>query len=809
MNPFLESFIRDARAIADQRGVEWEVPLDADGIAPKGKGWNLTQMAQASPPPVFWINDFGTDQRAVSILNSNPPPGPVRTYAKKPLSRDWQDLIKAIAIDQIFIRMNTCSHVSANVVRPLRVLATCSATVTPWALAVDDVALAIETARKIQESGKLADLVFGVVKSVLDINHLTDNGPITPLLERDKKVHVRTSKFTKSVEDLRTDLEERKHAEKLPERRAFWELVRIVFTETPRSFVDLLRFAQAKTLILSGLRDGECSLLPADWKRYREYFDIGDQATDRTQGVSRSLMLRHFAEKQRVSGKDGTALFETVQHVPSVFEEVLTSTLDHVVDVTEPLRRTLRKQVETGRILPQFEMGGLVRVTEIYTYLTGNPFVVMLSESIRREYVGAYQQDFNPEIFDRLRADQSKAIRDGKHLEIAVYKYFDRLTGVPLRKANGSVLAGSSEGKRTWSEIYLRVDEVEGFLKNGLATKQSDSTPIRLSDGELSAWELLFLMPKRAMGDTKDAGLCDITRYCAVGRMDRQMATHSLSSGKAQTLFSVYGQTDEDRVLTVRPHSLRHLQNTELFRLGIADTIITKRFNRRSATESYDYDHRSLAEELEHVRLKPEAEVRLGEKSATIARLIKSGKARGPIVEAFKRIQITNGEDAAIEYLSTEADGFHSTPYGHCINSFTVDPCPKHLECFTGCKHLSATDLSQTRHNLIQLEARFEVAVQSIEARRSRILGGRSPAQLEIESVPCEAPSGLQVAARSLEIRSPGGIGLENQLSHAKVRLAGVRKLLETRPGELVFPDGPDLSYDPPKARGMVLDDIG
>jgi len=225
-------------------------------------------------------------------------------------------------------------------------------------------------------------------------------------------------------------------------------------------------------------------------------------------------------------------------------------------------------------------------------------------------------------------------------------------------------------------------------------------------------------------------------------------------------------------------------------------------------TQSYDYDHRSLAEELEHVRLKPEAEARLGEKSATIARLIKSGKARGPIVEAFKRIQMTSGEDAAIEYLSTEADGFHSTPYGHCINSFTVDPCPKHLECFTGCKHLSATDLSQTRHNLVQLEARFEVAVQSIEARKSRILDGGSPAQLDTQSVTYEAPSGLQVAARSLEIRAPGSIGLENQLSHAKVRLAGVRKLLEARPGELVFPDGPDLSYDPAKARGMVLDDI-
>ena len=90
------------------------------------------------------------------------------------------------------------------------------------------------------------------------------------MLERDKKVHVRTSKFTKSVDDLRTSLEERKHAEKLPERRAFWELVRIVFTERPKSFLDLLRFAQAKTLILSGLRDGEVHIPWNDISRLDE-----------------------------------------------------------------------------------------------------------------------------------------------------------------------------------------------------------------------------------------------------------------------------------------------------------------------------------------------------------------------------------------------------------------------------------------------------------------------------------------------------------------------------------------------------------
>lgn len=808
MNLNLEAFIRDAKAIAEQRDVVWDVQLGPDGVAPKGMGWNLTLMAKASPPPTDWLNDFGTDRNTVEILTAEPPTGPVRTYSKKPLSRGWQDLIKAVVIDQLFVRKNTCSHVVCNVARPLRVLATCAASNDPSALTVDDVTFAIDTARKVGASGKLADLIYGVVRSIIDPNHLVDNGPLAPLLERDKKVHIRTSKFVKAVDDLRSDLEERKHAEKLPERRAFWELVRIVFTETPRSFLDLLRFAQAKALLLTGLRDGECTVLPADWKRYREYFDVHDQPAGQAGGVSRSLMLRHFAEKQRVQGKDGIALFETVQHVPAVFEGVLESTLDQVVAATEPLRKTLRRQLETGRILTQFEKGELVRAAEIYTYLTGNPFIVRLPEEDRRKYVEEYQREFSPTVFDDLRADQMKAVRDGKLLEVAVYQYFRRLKGVPLRNVYGDVLDGDFEGKRNWSKIYLRVDEIETYLKNGVATKKSDSAPIRLSNGELSAWELLFLMPKRALGDTKETGLCDITRYCAVGRMDRQMTTVFLSTGKEQTIFSVYGQTDEDRQMTLRPHSLRHLQNTELFRLGIADTIITKRFNRRSVTQSYEYDHRSLAEELDQIELKPEVEARLGEKSATIARLIKSGKARGPIVDAFKRIQLTDGEDAAFEYLGTEADGFHSTPYGHCINSFMVDPCKKHLECFNGCKHLSATDLAQTRNNLVQLETRFDTAVRTIEARKANLLAGRQT-QLPAPSAAGEgSPSALQATAWPLEKRISTGVGLDNQLHHAQVRLAAVRKLLETRPGELVFPNGVDLSHDPAKAKGMVLDDV-
>jgi hypothetical protein len=802
LNSYLEAFIRDAKAIAAQRSINWDVPTGDDGIALPGQGWNLTASVGASPPPLTWLNDFGTDRKTVELLNTSPPPGPVREYKKQQLPRHWQDLVKACAIDQLLVRRNTPPHVVCNVVRPLRVLATCAADYEPWAISVDDVKFAIDTARKVQASGKLADLIFGVVRSILDPNHLTDAGPLSPALERDAKGHGRRSKFAKSLDELRSDLEERKHAEKLPERRAFWELIRIVFTEIPRSFLDVLRFAQARTLILTGLRDGECAMLPTDWKRYREYFDANQRTVGEIGGVARSLMLRHFAEKQRVAYEDSTALFETQQFVPIMFEETLTTTLDQVAALTEPLRNTLREQVKTRRVLPRFDRSELVRAVELYTYLTGNPFFTEMAAEDRERCVAKYQSKYDSAVLDELRSDQLNALRIGCKLDPTTYVFLHRFEGAPYRTSNGALW----HGRKSWPDIYLCISEVEDFLITELPTKCSDITPIKLTEGELSAWELLFLMPKRALGDAKEAGLCDVTRYCAIGRMDREMITHSLSKGKKQTLFATYGQTDEDRQLTLRPHSLRHLQNTELFRLGVADTIITKRFNRRSVAQSYEYDHRSLAEELDQVELKPEVEMRLGEKSATVARLIKAGKARGPIVEAFRTIQQTEGEDAALEYLRAEADGFHSTPYGHCVSSFLVDPCARHLECFTGCRHLSATNLTETRHNLVQLEANLSMAVNVLEERRRRLLGGALA--LGVDAGDDSSEIAISASPRAIERRLTRGIGIDNQLNHARVRRDGVRKLLGTPPGEQVFPDGPDLSIPSNKAVGRVLDDI-
>jgi hypothetical protein len=159
MNLNHEAYVREAKSIASHRQISWELGLNADGMASGGRGWNLNSMAGVPPPPTFWMNDLGTDRRTVEVLNSAPPPGPIRTYKKVRVSVNWEDLLKPALADQLLVRRNTCGHVSGSVIRPLRVLATCLPGKKPWEVTADDVNFALQIARKVQKFGQLADLI--------------------------------------------------------------------------------------------------------------------------------------------------------------------------------------------------------------------------------------------------------------------------------------------------------------------------------------------------------------------------------------------------------------------------------------------------------------------------------------------------------------------------------------------------------------------------------------------------------------------------------------------------------------------------
>lgn len=750
------SFIAQARNIAANERIPWDIKLDAAGVALPGEAWDLRQMVKDGRPRSVVLRTFSrykdAEERMISrgLLS-------VCDSRTRPVSESWQDLIKAHTIEHLLVRKKSVGFVTS-ASSAWRLLATVSNT-EPWLVTPDDVRLALEISDECQNTANGRSLnLISLFRGFIDPLHLFHACPIAALVTRPVEQKRGRAKFSKVESALTMTLSERKAQEKLPERRAFWEIVRIVFTEKPLTLNDALRFAMVKLLLITGLRVGEIALLPLDWRRTRTYLDQTGKPAGDSGGVSEALMVRHFAEKQ------GTGLlYESTQFVPEMFRDEMERTLERVVDLTAPLRATLKAQYEAGRAFPQYAPDDLVDAVEMYSHLTGNPVWEMAPlSSMVKACITQYR-----DTLDHTKLKQLPELQRGpKGLAVAVSRYFDRARGLILRDIFGNASPGRGvQGK------YLRISDVESYVTNHVPTKISDLAPFVLDNGrKLAPWELMFLMPKRAVGAGRGDSVLDPTKTFSVGIADEAllMATLGTTGREAQSLFALYGQTEADHGLTINTHSFRHLQNTELFRLGVADTIITKRFNRRSVAQTYEYDHRSLAEELDQIELPDEWAQVLGEsKAATVAKLISAGRANGAIVREFRHIQKNEGDDAALRFLSAEADGFHATPYGTCLNSFTVDPCPKHLECFSGCRHLSATNLPEHQQNLVTLHGRLKLALAHARARPD------------------------------------GSVGKENQIAHAKVRLDGVEKLLETAAGDVVFPEGVDLSL-PTQIRSVL-----
>ena len=129
------------------------------------------------PPPTYYLRDLGPDAKALAIVNAERAERGLTPLPRRPLSSAWQDLIKAAVAEQLLFKRNTSGHVMQNIARPLRVVATCVET-EPWQLTVDDLRLAIRVGKAIQATGKLGDLVVGVIKTVLDAQHICDAGQL-------------------------------------------------------------------------------------------------------------------------------------------------------------------------------------------------------------------------------------------------------------------------------------------------------------------------------------------------------------------------------------------------------------------------------------------------------------------------------------------------------------------------------------------------------------------------------------------------------------------------------------------------------
>lgn len=771
MNNFYRRFVENGKSLADSRGLQWDLPVDINGYVPKAARWDLAALCGLVTPPSFWHSSLGYDANALDIINSFREKQNLKQIAVQPLSEHWRDFYQATLLNELLVKRNKPGHALVNIGRSLRVIATCAESEAPWELTPASIQLAYNVALGIGSSGKLAANISMVVRTLIDGLHIADRSPLekfcTPYLDQqssNKKVLdlKRRNNTYRQTNKVRAELSDRKGAAKLPSEKAFWELVRIVFTEQPRTFVDSIRFNQVKVAIACGFRVGENVLLPVDCARWHEYVGADGSPAGSKGGISRSLSLRHFAEKQTEDvGAEGIVIFETVQHVPAIFEDLVIDALDCAESLTRPLRERLRLQVSTGRLLPELPLDALAPAWEIYNRLSGSLWFA--SPPLPEDLVSKYRETFDPVYLDEMRQRQIRQVPING-VSANCMKYFKKLP-ITIRRVDGAPFTRAVD----WKNAYIRVSEAEALIRSEMTSKLPDTKPFLMRNGgQLSPAELMFLMPIRALIEERNGGILDVNRYFAVGRASTS-DLHLHLGGGTNNIFSRYGQTDEDRALSLNTHSLRHLQNAELFRLGVADTIITKRFNRNSVAQSYVYDHRSLAEDLAHIDL-PKGAESMAPRAQETLQMIMGKKIRGPIVDEFLKIQKDMGDDEAFRYLSAEADGLHATPFGFCVNSFTVDPCPKHLECYD-CRHLTRSGIPEEQQRLEQLKHRMIDVVNVIEA---------SPPE-----------------ARN--------IGWQNQLKHAKSRLDSLDKILATAPMEHPFPDGKDLYRDVDDKRGKSI----
>lgn len=298
-------------------------------------------------------------------------------------------------------------------------------------------------------------------------------------------------------------------------------------------------------------------------------------------------------------------------------------------------------------------------------------------------------------------------------------------------------------------------------IREALASQGGGGRTFKTAAGiDLNVANFLFLVLHGKQGELPDIIGADSIVEMAAPSSFMAFLGEKKENNK-DTLFTKYSRLPNKDELSIKSHSLRHLMNTELFRQGVPDTVITQHFGRQSVAQSYEYDHRSLAERLNEIEIPKSARalIKPGTPQETVARMVLSDFFGGSAIAiAFKKIQSENGDEAAFLYLANNSDGFHVTPYGFCITSFAVNPCIKHLKCFDNCRHFMPSGIKEHRVSLESLRANLRVMRDT-------------------------------AAAKPLT-----STGRKNQILHAEQLILGVDQALAAQPNEPLFPNGSDHS---------------
>src|SRR3546814_902052 len=161
-----------------------------------------------------------------------------------------------------------------------------------------------------------------------------------------------------------------------------------------------------------------------------------------------------------------------------------------------------------------------------------------------------YRQSFDPAVLQEISAHQAALADQGGRYTQSLRQYFGRPESawIPRIALDTGELVGAEGGKRQrLANVGIRIGQLEDAIRENIPTKLSDIDSFPLEGGRgLSTDECLFLVPKRALIEGRNDGVCDLTRYAFVGRLNPADISVALGyPGKTQqSFFAKYGKSE-------------------------------------------------------------------------------------------------------------------------------------------------------------------------------------------------------------------------------------------------------------------------
>ncbi|MBX3253506.1 MAG: hypothetical protein KF862_05140 [Chitinophagaceae bacterium] len=280
---------------------------------------------------------------------------------------------------------------------------------------------------------------------------------------------------------------------------------------------------------------------------------------------------------------------------------------------------------------------------------------------------------------------------------------------IPVKKVHPHIKNPLKRKGKTQKQHYYQAGDIENLLypklENHIVLRENDKVILKTSD-------LLSIRFDGASRFKREAN----TFRILPGRIFLTDINGALGSLPGiESIFERQNLTEADgSKIVMTSHQPRHWRNTLYDLAGMSNVNQALALGRQLLDQNTAYQHPTVKEFTESHRdfLTFNS---VSEKIGFLRSGIRENKILGDLTDTYHLIKKKQGVENAESFLATHANALHITPFGACSHDFSLNPCPKHLQCWNGCSNLNLTGSEHEIKNLQNLLENSEKALTQMK----------------------------------------------------------------------------------------------